>query len=314
VLRTDQSKFGTVSQRDVLVVGADGILGCHLVELLEQTGCVVWRTSRRSGFAGPRCFTLDLAGEAADWRLPLVSPYAAVICAAVPAVAACEADPQATARVNVTGTVTLARLLAAKGVFTVFPSSNMVFDGTRPNCRSDEPVCPCTEYGCQKALAEQQLSSLSDRVAIVRFTKILSPDMPLITGWIEALRSGHEVYPFSDMVMAPVPVTFAAEVLRQIAERRLPDVFHVSGDRDVSYAEVARHLASRLGADPALVVPVSSESRGLPARAIAKHTTLDSSRIRSILGMQPPSVWEAIDETFGLVGERTPGRMERWIT
>ena len=231
MLRTDQSKFGTVSQRDVLVVGADGILGCHLVELLEQTGCVVWRTSRRSGFAGPRCFTLDLAGEAADWRLPLVSPYAAVICAAVPAVAACEADPQATARVNVTGTVTLARLLAAKGVFTVFPSSNMVFDGTRPNCRSDEPVCPCTEYGCQKALAEQQLSSLSDRVAIVRFTKILSPDMPLITGWIEALRSGHEVYPFSDMVMAPVPVTFAAEVLRQIAERRLPDVFRAISTR-----------------------------------------------------------------------------------
>ena len=313
-MRTDQSKFGTVSQRDVLVVGADGILGRHLVELLEQTGCVVWKTSRRSEFAGPQCFKVDLAGEAADWQLPPVPSYAAVICAAVPAVATCEADPQATARVNVTGTVTLARLLTAKGIFTVFPSSNMVFDGARPNCRSDEPVCPCTEYGRQKALAEQQLSSLGDRVAIVRFTKILSPNLPLIAGWIQALRSGHEVYPFSDMVMAPVPVTFAVEVLRQIAERHLPGVFHVSGDPDVSYAEVARHLASRLGADPALVVPVSSESRGLPARAIAKHTTLATSRIRSVLGMQPPSVWEAIDETFDLVGERTPGIMERWIT
>ena len=300
-LKTDIVKHLESPDGDILVIGAEGMLGRHLVDLLERTGKVVWQTSRRPEFAGRRRMVLDLAGDAADWQLPSASLAVAVICAAVPSLALCGTDPEASARVNVSGTVTLASLLVAREVFTIFPSSNLVFEGARSFRGEHEPVCPRTEYGRQKALAEQRLLSLGEKVAVVRFAKILSPDLPLIKGWIDALRSGREIYAFSDAVIAPVTASFAVEVLRRISEKRSAGVFHVSGNRDISYVQVAQHLASRLDADPGLVVPVSSQSKGVPPEAVPTHTTLNVSRIRSVFGMRPPDVWEAIDTTFDLV-------------
>jgi len=162
-------------------------------------------------------------------------------------------------------------------------------------------VCPRTEYGRQKVLVEQELRTFGQAAAVVRFTKILSPETPLIRGWIDALRAGREIRPFSDMVMAPVTHEFAVEVLKRIAEDHLSGVFQVSGLQDVSYAEVARYLAHRLGASPALVAPVPAAARGIAAEAVPAHTTLDVTRLRCALGMEPPEMWRVIDTTFDLV-------------
>jgi len=290
----------------ILVIGAEGMLGSHLAAHLEAAGNVVWRTSRQTRPETGRYVTLDLAAEAAFRSLPAVRLSAAILCAGVTSIERCRAEPERTAGVNVRGTIALVRALAARGVFVAFPSSNLVFDGTRPHRREDEPVCPRTEYGRQKALVEKELLTLGPSVAIVRFTKILGPEMPLIRGWIDDLLVGREIHPFLDMVMAPVTHEFAARVLATIAERRLSGVFHVSARQDTSYAEVARRLAEHLRVRSSLVVPVSSRTRGFVPEAVPAHTTLDTARLRSILGMTPPDAWEAVEATFDLMCSAMP--------
>jgi len=286
---------------DILVVGAGSMLGRHLAARLEAAGTSVWRTSREVRSGECRHAALNLADDADRWQLPSSPLSAAVVCAAVTSQVHCREEPRQTARVNVHGTIALLRALATRGVFTVFPSSNTVFDGTQPHRRQDEPVCPRTEYGRQKALVEQELRTFGQAAAVVRFTKILSPETPLIRGWINALRAGREIHPFSDMVMAPVTHEFAVEVLKRIAESHLSGLFQVSGLQDVSYAEVARYLAHRLGASPALVTPVPAAGSGIVAEAVPAHTTLDVTRLRRVLGMEPAEVWHVIDTTFDLV-------------
>ena len=63
-------------------------------------------------------------------------------------------------------------------------------------------TCPVSEYGRQKARTEAALRQHMDRgapVAILRLAKVVSPDMPLIDGWIEALAAGKPIRAFRDM-------------------------------------------------------------------------------------------------------------------
>src|SRR5437016_3263455 len=135
-----------------LVVGADGMIGGALLRRLHAAGRPALGTSRRPD-AGQGLMSLDLAAPPDKWDGPLVA--VAYVCAAVTRLEACRRDPHGAARVNVDGTVRLARLLAGQGAFVVFLSTNHVFDGTRPYRPPHEATCPLNEYGRQKAMAEE---------------------------------------------------------------------------------------------------------------------------------------------------------------
>ena len=77
----------------------------------------------------------------------------------------------------------------------------------------------------------------------------------------------------------------------------MPGVIHVSATQDVSYAEVAQHIAFKLGADEMLVQPVSCRKVG--QTFAPEYTTLDTSRLSEI-GKLAQGPWEAINQTFNL--------------
>jgi dTDP-4-dehydrorhamnose reductase len=276
-----------------LVVGADGLVGRMLAAHLADKGLYVVTTTRRRDRTNQTRLFLDLADNTATWELP-ERVTVAVLCAALTKIDLCRQDPATTANVNVTGTVALAKNLAAAGAFVIFLSTNQVFDGSQPQRRPDELPAPATEYGRQKAETEKQLLALGRQVSIVRFTKLLSPDMALFTNWAQALKNGQIIHPFSDMTMAPVPMTFAVEVLGRIAERRRPGIVQVSADQDITYEQAARFLAERLNADDKLIQPIRARDSGGSFESIPRHTTLDTTILRTELGLEPPNVWTAL--------------------
>jgi dTDP-4-dehydrorhamnose reductase len=192
--------------------------------------------------------------------------------------------------------VRLARRLAGDGAFVVFLSTNLVYDGSVPLRRADEATCPVTEYGRQKAAVERALLAAGAAVSIVRLTKVVTGEVMPFRGWLQALQNRESIYPFADMVMAPVPLSFAIEALHRIADRRLEGIVQVSAERDISFADAARRLASRMSAPLDLVRPVSAAEAGRSFEVMPKHTTLDTSRLRVEVEMTPPEAWCAIDE------------------
>lgn len=264
----------------VLVVGADGAIGRAILARTDGLG-----TTRRKERAGPGRPFLDLAGV---FEVPS-GVSVAYVCAAVTSTDACEKDPAGTARVNVEATTRLARTLAERGAFVVFPSTNLVFDGTVPHRRIDEAPCPTIEYGRQKMRAEAALLALGPSVAVVRITKVINADHPLVKGWIEEFRAGRTIRPFTDRVIAPVPLDFTIRALLAIGEARAGGIHHVSGDADVTWADLAARLAERLGVDGRLVEPK-------PATKVdPRHTTLDTSGLTARFGLVPPDLDAALD-------------------
>jgi dTDP-4-dehydrorhamnose reductase len=277
-------------------VGADGQIGRTLSQHLSHQGNSVIETTRRS--EASNCIRLDLADDPSSWQLP-DNVSVTYLCAAVTSLDSCCQYPEESAKVNVDRTVLLARMLADRGVFVVFLSTDRVYDGSVPFRRPEDPVCPQTEYGRQKAEAERQLLSLGERVAIVRLTKVLGQNVSLLHQWVNALKNGEIIHPFSDMVMAPVPLMFSIEVLRRVAERQLSGIVQVSGSEDVSYARIAERIAEKLGVSSTLVQPSLASAAKLSLEHIPLHTTLDSTRLREELGLESPEIWLTISSILG---------------
>jgi len=256
----------------LLVVGADGELGRAACSHFEAQDIEVFGTSRRRG--GDHLY-LDLTVPQGWEVLPEVD--AAVICAGMTSIAACAQDPATSMQVNVRGTVSLAWKLAQQGVFVVYLSSNQVFDGAVAHRDRDASPCPVSEYGRHKALAEAGMRHLVDRDmgAVLRLTKVMTPDLPVVEGWRRDLRAGKAIGPFCNLPIAPVSLDFALAALENILTERVSGVFHASSLEDSSYLSLAQIVAEQEGADPALIRPVEAVAGSIGFDALPRFSSLD---------------------------------------
>lgn len=286
-----------------LVVGADGLIGRTLVEYLENRGESVLGTTRRPDTVSDSRIYLDLTKDIAQWQVPRQSTVT-YLCGAVTSLQSCREAPAQSSVINVQNTVALAKTLAKNKIFVVFLSSSLVFDGSVPFQKAEAKINPKTEYGRQKAEAEKQLLALGDTVAVVRLTKVVAPDMPLFADWMRKLKKNEIINPFSDMVLSPVSVDSVVDILYHVGKKRLAGIIQISGEKDVTYKEVAQHIAKSMGANPVLVKPIKSYESGLNFEAVPLNTTLDTSRLRNELGIELPGIWTTVDSVLNLSQQR----------
>jgi dTDP-4-dehydrorhamnose reductase len=264
-------------------------------------GVRVRGTTRRRVTCRTDRLPLDLEADLREWEVPDGTSIA-LLGAGSTSLDACRARPDATRYVNVEQTVAVAERLIERGVFVVFLSTNLVFDGERPRRRAEDRTSPRTEYGRQKAEAERRLLGLGGSVAVVRLSKVMDGATPLIGGWVRDLRNGRPIQPLSDMVMAPVPLDFAVPVIAQVGLRRVGGILQVSAPDDVSYAAAAQVAARRVGASADLVRPIGVAESGVRLEAVPRHTTLDTSRIELELGAHPPAAEVALERIMAGAG------------
>ncbi|MEM7466137.1 MAG: sugar nucleotide-binding protein [Pseudomonadota bacterium] len=281
--------------RRAFVVGGDSGVGSALAPALRGLGAQVMTTTRRKDVHSDNSFFVDLAQEPKSWELP-ESVDVSYLCAAITSIAQCEDDSPGTARINVDQTLTLAQSLIERGSKIVFISTSLVFAGDVPRVGADAQVVPQCEYGHQKARVEAALLNGDGSVAILRPSKILTDDFPLLVGWRDQLENGETISPFADLIMSPVSIRMVLGILCQIGASNAQGIYQISADQDVSYAEVATHISNLIGCDSALVKPTDSRSAGVKLFAAPSHTTLDSSRVEEELKIPIPSPWVAVEE------------------
>lgn len=279
-----------------LVVGSDSLIGSALLRRLRSAGQHAVGTTRRRTQVEHSVY-LDLVESPDEWQPPLPVTVA-IVCAGVTRLQACESDPVTSATINVEGVSALVTNLVGRGIFVIYPSTNQVFDGSKPFRSATDTLSPQSEYGRQKAETERRIRRFGDSIAIVRFTKVLEVRPQLFLTWIEAMRKGDEIHPFSDMVMAPVSEALAAEGLHCVAQARSPGLFQMSADRDITYEQAARHLARGLGTSEDLIQPIRTAESGFFYGPIPLHTTLEANRFRNEFGIVPPNPWSVVESVL----------------
>jgi len=285
-----------------LLVGGDSEIASATAAYMQRQGLSVVATTRRTeGLTAGRIF-LDLASPLAAWQPP-PETRSACIFAAVGHLVDCHRDPAVSALINITRTVELVERLVSRGIYVLFLSTNQVFDGSQAHVPTTTLLSPVSEYGRQKALTETRLKSsmaAGDPIGILRLAKIVAPGMALLQQWRKTLAAGQPVYPFRDMFIAPTPVGVTGAAIAALLTKQCSGIWQLSGPEDVSYAEIAAHIGRHLHADPALVQPIAAASAGMPTGSTPRHTTLDSSLLRSAFGVASPEPWTTIEGVLAL--------------
>ncbi len=315
----------------VLVTGATGFVGRALVPRLRAGGHVVRAAVRRESSecdADERVVVGDL-GPDADWRAAVDGVDAVVHLAARVHVMHDDADDPLAAfrRVNVEGTLALARAAAAAGVrrFVFVSSIKVNGEGTPPGVRYTErdAPAPCDPYGRSKAEAEAALRALSDRtgmeLAVVRPPLVYGPGVKAnflrLMSWVE--RGVPLPFGAVDNRRSLVYVGNLADALATCVEHPAAagGVFLVSDGEDLSTGELVRRMARALGRD-ARMLPVPAgllgglarlAGRGAEADRLLGSLRVDASALHDRLGWTPPfTVDAALAETARWFAERRP--------
>jgi dTDP-4-dehydrorhamnose reductase len=256
-----------MTDRPVLIVGASGLMGGHLVRVFGATRAVVGTANEQSG---DDLVALDLRDRTAVRALVETLQPAAVICpAAVSNVERCELEPAATRAVNVDGTLALAAAAHAVGAPFVFFSSEYVFDGTEGPYDEDREVNPINEYGRQKVETEQALPEVTDgEYMVARVSCVYGHERRrknfVFQLW-SALSEGREFRTPGDQIGTPTAAANAAEVVRDLVDVGARGIFHVAGAERMLRSELAQVAAAELGLDPALIRPIPTDELGLAA-------------------------------------------------
>ncbi|MEI9991457.1 MAG: sugar nucleotide-binding protein [Rhizomicrobium sp.] len=274
--------------KDLLVVGENSVIGSALLDAASARCLSVEGTSRRNG-------GLDLADAASVARFHLQATRTAVICAAVASLSACERAPERALAVNVTGTLALAQRLRNFGIHPIALSTNLVFGGDKACCGTSDVVSPKTSYGRQKAEMERGILALGGTV--LRLTKVLSQTSVMFRQWRDNLALGQPINAFCDMYMAPIPLPRVTAALLALIRAPRPGLVQLSADRDISYAQAASFICCGVGADLALVRPVSAPTE-IALEARPQHTTLDTTEATVWLGWRAIAPEDTLAEVF----------------
>ncbi|HLO64243.1 MAG TPA: sugar nucleotide-binding protein [Azonexus sp.] len=242
----------------VLVLGATGTLGPHLVAAARRRSIGVLATARQ---AAPQCLAFTLGRDAPGaWLDSLPGrPAAALICAAESGIDRCRTDPAAAA-INGEATCELIAALVDRGILPVFYSTDLVFAGQPGEApggyRESDPCCPGTAYGRQKLAAETMLRSLGNEHLILRLAKLYAgnaDDHSPLAQWCQAFARRQPVRCATDQWLTPTWAGDVAEITFRLLETGCRGTLHVAATESYTRYDLARRMAENWGFDPALV-------------------------------------------------------------
>jgi len=279
------------------------MLGSYTGVQAAASGWETWAThsGHRVELPGCRMIQLDIRDPAkVSEAIVGIQPDVVIHTAALVRPDLCEERKADAFAVNCLGTHNVVAAAEKVGAHLVHVSTDLVFDGERNPFKPDDPLCPANYYGLTKAAAEAAVYASALKWAIVRTTTLYGPrKFPFLQSFsdkvIESLRQGQPVIAYTDQYRPAAPVWNVADVLLEVAERRLTGIYHAVCPEVTSRFQFARKIAEVFGLDESLIEAVSVDDVEMLARR-PKTLVLDTTASARILNTRLLTFEEGIRE------------------
>lgn len=266
---------------DLLVIGADGMLGRCWTELL---------TARGVDHRSTTLDELDITDASALGEFVTQGTQWVINCAAYTLVDAAEEHEELASEVNGHAVGRMAERCKSVGAKLLHYSTDYVFDGTAATPYStDHPISPVNAYGRSKALGESLIERSGVEHLLVRSSWLYAPWANNFVRTIGDLaRSRDSLRVVDDQRGRPTDSRKLAEMSLAVAERGGRGVFHVTDAGDCSWFEFATLIAEVVNPS-CRVEPCTSEEFPRPAPR-PTYSVLDISKTEELVG--PLVSWE----------------------
>ena len=282
----------------ILVTGANGLAGQHLVkQLLETTSYNVIATGRgvsRLPFTDARLryHALDIRNGAAATAFYMDTGADAIIhSAAMTLPDDCEINKTTCWDINVTATRFLSEAAKQLNAYFIYLSTDFVFDGEKGMYKEADSAAPVNYYGSSKLAAEKAVMECGLNATIIRtclvYGNILQGSRSNIISWVkESLQQRKQIKVVSDQLRTPTYVEDFVNGILLALEQKTQGIFHISGADILTPYDMALATAYHLGLDASLIEKVDASVFKQAAQRPAK-TGFDISKAKKILGYQP---------------------------
>ena len=229
----------------VAVIGSSGLLGGHLVRILNDEKYDVISLQHADIECGDP--------ESVQVVLGSIEPEVVINCAAFTDVDTCQDQPAEAFRVNALGALYVAQACARGGSLCVYVSTDFVFDGEKgePYTEDDCPN-PINVYGASKHAGETLIRQACPQWLIVRMASLFGKTGNFVEAILRKARMGTSLRVVDDVYMSPTYAYDASRALEQLIRQRTTGIFHLANAGRCSWYEFAKKTFEIVGLSPTL--------------------------------------------------------------
>jgi dTDP-4-dehydrorhamnose reductase len=266
---------------ELLVIGADGMLGRCWVELLSARGI---------DHAATTLAELDITDPSAVGRHVTPGTQWVVNCAAYTLVDAAEQHEDLASAVNGHAVGRIAERCNTVGAKLLHYSTDYVFDGTATEpYATSHPRAPVNAYGRSKALGEELIERSGVEHLLVRSSWLYAPwGKNFVLTIRELAKARQSLRVVDDQRGRPTDSRRLAQVSLDLVNRGSRGVFHVTDGGECTWFELATLIAEVVNPN-CQVEPCTSAEFPRPAPRPA-YSVLDVSATEGVVGPLIP--WE----------------------
>ena len=279
----------------ILLIGSSGIISNHLQSGFNRhSSQFIASTSNRNKSITKNTFYFDLRSTETSIKdcVNLKDIEAAIICANI------FSESKKTSKFLYLYEQSFSRLfktLNSYNIFTIFLSSNRIFNGLIKSPDEETEPCPYIDdtYGLCKYVAERELiCSGHSNYAIIRFSKIIDPNFGLFDEWISQLKLGKKINPLK-MPVAPISLDLAGIFINRVLATRAKGIYHLSAEIDTTYVKIAKHIVHALDLPIDMVVENKLGEKGNYQR-LKLYDSLSMKKTLTLI--EPPKAFDAVDK------------------
>ena len=281
------------------MTGASGLLGHKVVQLALKKGHKVHSVYKKHPINLGNPIKLDLTNQSEVFEvISRLRPETVIHTAAYTDVDGCEINRDLAWKVNAEATKHLA--IASTGINShlTYVSTDYIFDGEKGLYSEEAHPNPISYYGYTKLKGEEFVKEHAEEWCIARASVIYGWDRahkPNFATWlINNLNQGKEVKILIDQYVSPTLNTNLAEMLLEIAEKKITGPLHTAGATKVSRHEFALRLAKVFNLNTKLIKP--AEMNEIPWKAKRpKDSSLNISKASALLDVKPLKLNHALE-------------------
>ncbi|MBR3511421.1 MAG: dTDP-4-dehydrorhamnose reductase [Clostridia bacterium] len=276
--------------KNVLLVGADGMLGGELRERLEKIYNVTGTTIE----------TLDITDkDAVLAKAKEVEPYFIINCAAYTNVDACEVHEDVAKKVNGDAVLNVAEVAKEVGATFIHISTDYVFDGKLDVDKAyteDMEPAPVSAYGRTKLLGEQNAAK-AEKYYILRTAWLYGlGGKNFVKTMLKLSDTMPEIKVVNDQHGSPTSTTTLCEIIEQIMEKEPAyGIYHSTNEGFTTWYDFTVKIMELAGRDTKITPISSKEYKEMYPQSSDRPTNsqLSKEKLHSV-GIYPRAYEEAL--------------------
>lgn len=271
-LRINDCKNNFDIIQPVLITGS-GSLGKAIGRVCETRGLKYILAGRKD---------IDIAEpDSAINYIGRINPWAIVNAAGFTKIDDAESQAATCFRENTIGPGILAEICSDRSIKLVTFSSDQVFNGKKRQ-PYEEYDCtnPLNFYGLTKMFAEQKVLKINPETLIIRSSFFINPwnrEDSLAELILSGMTSPKKYYLPSDIIISPSYLPAFVNAFLDLLIDGESGIWHLSGEDEISYYEIAHMALKRAGLNEKVVFPVDSDTliyaASRPAYSVLKSSS-----------------------------------------